>query len=127
MFQNIKTLLQRRPYLMATAAGFLAIVLLIGISGMIASAILIGFIVGLNRAARWQDVFKRFPAALGCFVLVVFLYLLIGTTLGLLRELQPIGTAYIAVFIAPFLLVGEWLGWVLNSSREEPRSAPDAS
>lgn len=120
---------------MAIVSGLLWILLLIdtGLLGLTSSAILIGFVVGLNRVIRWQDVFKQFPATLGCYVIVVFLYVLIGTTLGILREFDAIAMAYIAVYIIPILLVGEWIGWVLRPSNHllvrparEFRSTADA-
>jgi hypothetical protein len=119
MYQNIKALFCRRPYLTATVSGFLLTLLLIdtGILVLALSPILIGFVIGRNRVVRWHDVFRQFPAALGCFVLVVFFHVFIGTTFGILREFEPIFLAYLAVHVIPFLLVGEWIGWVLRPSR----------
>lgn len=122
MYQNIKSLFYREPYLMATVSGILLTVLLIdtGILVLTLSPILIGFVIGRNRVARWQDVFKQFPAALGCYGVVTFLYVFIGTTFGILRELAPIVMVFLSAFIIPFLLVGEWIGWVLRPSNQLP-------
>lgn len=122
MYQNIKALFYRRPYLMATVSAFLLTVLLIdtGILILTLSPLLIGCVIGRNRVVRWHDVFKQFPAALGCFVIVAFFYAFIGTTFGILRELALIAFAYLSVHAIPFLLVGEWIGWVLRPSNDLP-------
>lgn len=54
-------------------------------------------------------------------MIVAFLYVLIGTAIGLQKELEPAVTAVITVFTIPLLLVGEWIGWVLSrpSNRRE--------
>lgn len=117
MYQNIKELFYRRPYLTATASGILLTVLLVD-NGLVLALppILIGFVIGRNRIARWYDVFKQFPAALGCFVIVTVFYLFIGTTFGILRELAPIFHVYLSAHAIPLLLVGEWIGWALRPS-----------
>ena len=118
MYQNLKLRLYRRPYLAAIISGFLWNFFLInaGILALASSAILIGFLIGLVRIRRWYDVFKQFPAAFGCYAVVVFIYLFIGEAFGLLRDLDTIATVLITVFTIPFLLVGEWIGWVLGPS-----------
>ncbi len=108
--------MRRRPYLTAMISGFVwnACLINAGLFGLTSSAILIGFLIGQNRVVRWQDVFKQFPAALGCYVIVAYAYVFLGTALGRQRELEPVFTALITVFTIPFLLVGEWIGWVLR-------------
>ena len=120
MYQKIKALLYRRPYLTAVCFGFLWNLFFIyaGILALTSSAVLIGIVIGLFRVARWQDVFKKFPASLGCYVIVAFLYVFTGMAIGGQRELEPILTAVITAFTIPFLLVGEWIGWVLRPSSQ---------
>lgn len=119
MFQHIRVLVHRRPYLTAIVSGFLWNIFLIdmGLFALASSAILIGILIGLNRVVRWYDVFKKFPAALGCYLIVACLYVFTGKAIGRQLEWEPYVTGLITVHTIPFLLVGKWLGWVLGAVR----------
>lgn len=114
MLTKINALLHKRPYLSAIVAGAIwnsfwgrENLLAVG-----SSAFVVGLCVGLFGITRWQGLFTKLPAALGCFALVALCVDIAGRALGQ-REanMYSLLILIMSVYSSPLVLVGELLGW----------------
>ena len=115
MLTKVNVLLHQRPYLSAIGAGAIWNALW-GPDNLLAlgaSAFVVGLCVGLFGITRWQGLFTKLPAALGCFALVALCVNVAGRTLGQ-REanLYSLLILIMTVYSSPLVFVGELLGWI---------------
>ena len=112
---KIKALLHQRPYLAAIVAGAIwnAFWAREEIKALMTSAFVVGLTVGLLGSARWQSLFTKLPAALGCFALVALCVDIAGRALGR-REanMYSVMIMVMTVYSSPLVLGGVLLGWL---------------
>src|ERR1039458_5175263 len=95
------------------------------LGGFLLAGLPMGFILGITQATQWKDTFKKFPAAFGCYMLLMclFTWVAVKQSHSSTAELGYFMIPAYAVIWSPLLLVGKFLGW-LSSLLMSPFNPP---